>query len=117
MPIQESHYKLDIRCDGKEEPYSCFRGTFYGDNLGRAKKRARQLGWKFKTDGTILCPRCMAEINKQKRKKKFKVGYIIKKGSYKGCEIIEETNTTYVIEDPGECQKEVPKGTITGIWN
>lgn len=71
MPITESHYKLDIKCDGKDIPYSCFRGTFYGDSLGGTKKKARKKGWKFKVDGTVLCPKCAsAEAKKRKKGRK-----------------------------------------------
>ena len=76
MPVEESYYKLVLHCDVKatNSPMWSGENTFYGNNLGKAKKAARKAGWKFKNNGIVLCPDCAQEEAKKRKKKKNKKG-------------------------------------------
>ena len=73
MPILQSYYFLRLKCDSEIhrdfDSYSLsaiWRQDFQAENLGRAKKKARKVGWKFKGDGRILCPDCSGKEKKKK---------------------------------------------------
>lgn len=56
-----SGYSLDLYCDIDTKdctihPYNCFPHQFTGETFSECKRDAINRGWKFKRDGTHICP-------------------------------------------------------------
>ena len=59
-------YTLNCYCDHEnpDHRWNEFPHQYTGQTEGQCKKQARSQGWRFHSDGTATCPKCM------KRKKR-----------------------------------------------
>lgn len=59
--MEVSSYAMDLYCDidNPQHLYNEFPHSFTGETNAECKKQARKRGWKFKKDGTVVCPKCV----------------------------------------------------------
>lgn len=56
-------YSMDLYCDyphhtNNSKYHEMWQDQFVGKNRTDCKYQAQKIGWKFKKDGTVICPIC-----------------------------------------------------------
>lgn len=57
-------YTMDLYCDAMpwgDHPFEYLPHSYYGRTRADCVRQARERGWRFKRDGTVICPLCNRE--------------------------------------------------------
>lgn len=70
-----SAYSLDCYCDHEndEHTFGEFPHGFVGQNERECRRDARAAGWRFHTDGTATCRKCMERKKREKPAGSFRL--------------------------------------------